>query len=94
MSCAGQFGFRSAGQLAVWQFLLFVIDIGMLNPSTRDTVVRSVSGHRPNVTKRLGVLTIVVVRLAVEREGELCEGGGRDTLETRQPAAGVGTGSS
>ena len=68
VSCAGQFGFRSAGQLAVWQFLLFVIDIGMLNPSTRDTVVRSVSGHRPNVTKRLGVLTIVVVRLAVERE--------------------------
>ena len=39
VSCAGQFGFRSAGQLAVWQFLLFVIDIGMLNPSTRDTVV-------------------------------------------------------
>ena len=33
-----QFGLRSALQLASWQPLLFAIDMGMLNPSTTETI--------------------------------------------------------
>ena len=36
----------------------------------------------------LGLLTVVVVGLAVEREGELCDGGRRDTLGAPKSVAG------
>ena len=37
-SAAGQFGLRSTGQSATWQPLLFSTRIGMLKPSTSETV--------------------------------------------------------
>ena len=63
-----QFGLRSALQLASWQPLLLVIDMGMLNPSTTETIGPTIrQPYTPSERMTVNpILTVVIVRLAVE----------------------------